>query len=99
MELLVFLLAFAGDDTADDLHGTEDSFFTFDGIRFADDAEAAEANLSAKDVFTDFLAVTVGFGWSIFPRSELGKERCGRGDGGGGRAPGAVGGAHAEFAV
>jgi len=87
LELVVFLLTFAGDQATDDLHGALNPYIAFKGIGFADDAKAAEANLAAKDIIAYFLALVVGFEWGLFPRSELREESRGGGDRGGGRAP------------
>jgi len=99
LELVVLLLALAGHNAAHNLHGALNPFVAFEGVGFADDAEAAEADLAAEDVVAYFLALAIEFGWWLFSRSEFGEEGCGGGDGGGGRASKAGSGAQAEFAV
>jgi len=81
LELVVLLLALAGHDATNDLHGALNPFVAFEGVGFAHDAEAAEADLAAEDVIAYFLALAIEFGWWLFSRSEFGEEGCGGGDG------------------
>ena len=93
LETLVVGLGAAGQVFAHDLDGVAEAGAggAGEGVGFAHDAEAAEADLLAEHVVAHFLALVVGLGRGFFARP-FGEEGGGGREGGGGAAAPAGGG-------
>ena len=87
LETLVLGLGAAGQVFAHDLDGVPEAGAggAGEGVGFAHDAEAAEADLLAEHVVAHFLALVVGLGRGFFARP-FGEEGGGGREGGGGAA-------------
>ena len=62
LQLLVFGLGLVLHVPANDLHRPDDAFVSFERVGFADDAESAEADLTAENVIPNLLTFRVWLG-------------------------------------